>query len=197
MQFSSVVPCVLCGRGSSPQGTQRITGWGVAFAVELLWTRSIAGDRRGSRALCLRRIRHRRRTMRTHGKGIGFRRIGHRRHRTLGIQQMIRARAQSELDERAGIGNSLVLPSMIALKAPHGLLAGLIPSSARFPAEIVLPNERFLNSLCALRINLLLSPNFLGFLPSLGRSAFLCRTGSGGGAWRCRMPAFRLARGRS
>jgi len=87
---------------------------------------------------------------------------------------MIRARSQSQLDERAGIRNSLILPSMIALKAPHGFLAGLIPSSAGFPAEIVLVDERFLNSLRALGIDLLLSANFLGFLAPLGRSTRLC-----------------------
>jgi hypothetical protein len=89
---------------------------------------------------------------------------------------MIFTGSQSQLDQRAGIRDRLVLPSIVLLVAAHGLFARLIPLAARFALEIVLTDEGFLDGLSALGIDFLLSANFL--LAPFGRSSTgLCGAG--------------------
>jgi len=71
---------------------------------------------------------------------------------------MIFAWAQAKIDKSAGIGNGLALPAVIRLKLAHGFFAGLIPAPGRLiRTQIVLTNQRLLNFLCAIRVNLLLA----------------------------------------
>src|SRR5258706_7667213 len=71
---------------------------------------------------------------------------------------MVMARPEPQAEQRARVGHSLRWPAMIGLIAPHGVFTGLIPGSARLAAQVVLANQRFLDRLCALGINLLLAP---------------------------------------
>ena len=72
---------------------------------------------------------------------------------------MIFTRSQPQLDECSRVGHGLVLPSVIGLIPPHGFLARLIPFPGRLALQVMLADERFLDCLCAFRINLLLSPH--------------------------------------
>ena len=91
--------------------------------------------------------------MRGCGHGLGARRVRHRRHRALGIQKVIFARAQAELDQRPGIRNGLALPAVVGLVAAHGLFARLVPGARRFPFEVVFANQGLLNRLGSFGIN--------------------------------------------
>ncbi len=86
-----------------------------------------------------------------------------RGHRALGIQQVVVARSQPQANQRARIGYFLRLPAVISLIAPHGVFAGLIPRTSRFPAQIMLTYQRFLDGLRPFGINLLLAAR--GLLP--------------------------------
>lgn len=63
---------------------------------------------------------------------------------------MIFTWAQSQLNERPRIGNRFVLPAIVALKAAHGLFAGLVPSPTGFAVQVVLVDQGLLNCLGAL-----------------------------------------------
>ena len=73
---------------------------------------------------------------------------------------MIFAWSESEFDQSAGIWNGLVLPSIVGLITPHRRFALGIPCPRWLSAQIVLANERFLDFLCALGIDLLLASKF-------------------------------------
>lgn len=70
---------------------------------------------------------------------------------------MIVARTQPEADQSARIGHGFRLPAVIGLVAPHGVFAGLIPIAGCVGAKVVLADQRFLNCLRTLGINLLLA----------------------------------------
>lgn len=106
------------------------------------------GRRVSGRRCCMNRCRRRLRAMRW--------RVA--RHRALRIQQMIVTRPQTQADEGAGVGHSLRLPSMVGLVTPHGIFAGLVPRSCCGAAQVVLPDQRLLDLLRALWIDLLLPP---------------------------------------
>ena len=74
---------------------------------------------------------------------------------------MIFARTQSQLDQSARVGNGLVLPAVVRLELAQRVFGGRVPFSGRLAAQVMLLDERFLNLLGALGINLL--------LPTLGR----------------------------
>lgn len=91
-----------------------------------------------------------------------------RRHGAFGIEQMIIARSQAELDQSARVGNFFRLPTLVILIASHGLFAGLVPFAADRSAEVVLADEGLLNRGRAFRINLLLATEAFGlFLPTM------------------------------
>ncbi len=77
---------------------------------------------------------------------------------------MIFARPKAEFDQSARVGDGLALPSVIGLEAAHGGFAGVIPRSGGFSGQIMLTDQRFLNGLRALGIDLLLATNFRRFL---------------------------------
>ena len=52
---------------------------------------------------------------------------------------------QSELDQRSRIGSGLGLPVVIGLIPLHRLLRSIIPYAGRFPRQVVLANQGFLN----------------------------------------------------
>ncbi len=79
---------------------------------------------------------------------------------------MIFAGPQAQFDERPGIRNRLALPAVVRLITAHRRFTLLVPCAARFPAEIMLADQRFLDGLCALRVNLLLAPRFTRLLPA-------------------------------
>jgi len=81
-----------------------------------------------------------------------------RSHRAFRIQQVIMAWPQTQADQCARIGDRLRLPAVIGLIVAHGVFAGLVPGSGRLAAQVMFANQRFLNLLRPLRINLLLAP---------------------------------------
>ena len=83
--------------------------------------------------------------------------VGHGGHRALRIQQVILARSQAQLDQRARVGNGLALPAVVRLIAAHGLFAGLVPRAGGFSAHVVLADQRFLNCLRPLGVDFLLA----------------------------------------
>jgi hypothetical protein len=128
------------------------TGWRVELALRLVaargWTsRSWEG--------------------RWSGGGVGHIRTGG--HGAFGIEQVIVAGPEAEFDQRARVGDSLVLPAIVGLESPQGVFRGGIPFSGRLAAEVVLTNERFLDLVSAVGINLLL-PFYLFRALSLARS---------------------------
>jgi len=71
---------------------------------------------------------------------------------------MFLAWAQPKTDQGARIGNGLALPAMVRLIFAHGIFAGLVPASGGLAfIEIVLADQRLLNFLGAIGINLLLA----------------------------------------
>ena len=58
---------------------------------------------------------------------------------------MIIARSQAKADQRARIGNGLALPSVIGLILSHGIFARLVPRPFCLTAQVVFPDESFLN----------------------------------------------------
>jgi hypothetical protein len=86
---------------------------------------------------------------------------------------MVVARAQPQADQRTRIGHRFRLPAMIRLIAAHSVFAGLVPGSGRFAAQVMFANQRFLNFLRPLRIDLLLAPRSRFFLTSLVRAGAL------------------------
>ena len=70
---------------------------------------------------------------------------------------MVLARAQTQLDQRARVGHRLTLPAVVGLVTAHGLFAGLVPRSRGFSLQVVFANQRFLNGLGSLGIDLLLA----------------------------------------
>lgn len=93
-----------------------------------------------------------------------------RGHGALRIQQMIVVRPQPQADQGARIGHRLRLPAVIGLISPHRLFAGLIPFTGGFAGQVVLANQRFLDRLRPLPIDLLLSPCGRLFLAALARA---------------------------
>jgi hypothetical protein len=91
-------------------------------------------------------------------------------HSAFRIQQMVVARAEPQADQRTRIGHRFLLPAVIRLIAAHGLFAGLVPGSGRFATQVMFANERFLNLLRPLRIDLLLAPRSRFFLAPLVRA---------------------------
>jgi len=71
---------------------------------------------------------------------------------------MIVTRSQTQADEGAGVRHRFRLPSMVGLVMPHGIFARLIPCSRRRAGQVMLADQRLLDLLRALRIDLLLSP---------------------------------------
>jgi len=71
---------------------------------------------------------------------------------------MVFAWAKSQLDQGTGIWNGLALPAVIGLKAPHGGLTIGVPCAGRLSGKIVLADQRFLDRLCAIRVDNLLAP---------------------------------------
>jgi len=65
--------------------------------------------------------------------------------------------SQPQFDQRASVGSGFRLPVIIRLITLHGLLGGVIPYAAGFPAKIVLANQGLLDFQGTLRVNLLLS----------------------------------------
>ncbi len=104
------------------------------------------------------------------------------RHRALRIQQVIVAGTEAKADERSRIRYRLRLPPMVGLITAHGVFAGLIPRSRGLSGHIMFADQRFLDRLRALRINLLLAASNL----LLGILARTCARGfavvSSGGA---------------
>ena len=92
------------------------------------------------------------------------------RHCTFRIQQMIVTRSQAKADERSRIWDRLRLPPMIGLILAHCIFAGLVPGSGGFAAQIMFADQRFLNGLRPLRIDLLLATR--------GRLLLASRTGA-------------------
>jgi len=81
---------------------------------------------------------------------------------------MVVTRTQPKANQRTRIGHRLRLPAVIGLIAPHRIFAGLIPGSGRFAAEVVLADQRFLDRLCPLGVDLLLASHdrFMFAVPS-------------------------------
>ena len=71
---------------------------------------------------------------------------------------MVFARAKSQFDQGALIWHGFALQPVISLKAPHGGLTVGVPRAGRFPGKIVLADQRFLDRLCAIRVDNLLAP---------------------------------------
>jgi len=90
-------------------------------------------------------------------QGNRFRTIGHGCHRALGVEQVILARPKAEADQRARIRNSFALPAVIRLELAHGIFASLVPGSGGLAFQIVLADQSFLNRLCPLGVDLLLT----------------------------------------
>lgn len=91
--------------------------------------------------------------MRRCGHGLGARRVRHRSHGALGIQQVIFAGAQAQLDQSPGIGYGLDLPAVVGLVAAHSLLASLVPSAGRFAFQVVFANQGLLDRLGSFGVN--------------------------------------------
>ena len=91
--------------------------------------------------------------MRGCGHGLGARRVRNRSHGALGIQEVIFARAQAELDQRPGIGYGLALPAVVGLVAAHGPFAGLVPGARRFAFQVMFANQGLLNRLGSFGVN--------------------------------------------
>ncbi len=72
---------------------------------------------------------------------------------------MIVIRSQSQFDQGARVGRGFGLPIVIGLIALHRLLRRVVPHAGRFPREVVLANQGFLDFQRALRVDLLLSTN--------------------------------------
>ncbi len=97
--------------------------------------------------------------------GTACQRVGGRRmtrilrsagHRALWIQQVVVIGTQPELDQGACIGNCLALPSIVRLVFLKSLLGSIVPFPGRIAVEVMLTDQRFLNLLCPLGIDLLL-----------------------------------------
>jgi hypothetical protein len=70
---------------------------------------------------------------------------------------MVVAWAQAQFDEGAGIGDGLVLPSVVSLEFPQGIFCDRIPRAARRTSQIMLSNQSLLDLPGALGINFLLT----------------------------------------
>ena len=55
------------------------------------------------------------------------------------------ARPESEFDQRAGIGDDLVLPALVGLELAHGRLGSAVPDTSGLAVEVVLADQRFLD----------------------------------------------------
>jgi hypothetical protein len=121
--------------------------------------------------------------VRCRGHGLGSWRVGNGRHRALGIQQMVLAGTQAQLDESAGIGDALTLPAVIGLVAAHGFFARLVPCAGGFAGQIMRADQGFLNGLSAFGVDFLLAA---GAHRLLSRGTF---PGGCGVRPACRCPA--------
>ncbi len=74
--------------------------------------------------------------------------------------------SQAQFDEGPRVGHCLRLPAMVGLIAAQGIFRSLSPFAGGFASEIVLADQRFLNGLRAIGVNLLLSAHPRRFLPS-------------------------------
>jgi len=81
---------------------------------------------------------------------------------------------QAELDESSRVWNLFGLPAMIALVAPHGLFALVIPVASGLAAQIVFADQSFLDGSRSLRIDLFLPAHACDFL--LFRRVFRVRS---------------------
>jgi len=74
---------------------------------------------------------------------------------------MILARPQAQADQRSRIRDGLALPSVIRLIPPHRIFTGLVPRPFGLTAQIVFPDQSFLNGLRSFGINFLLPARLL------------------------------------
>lgn len=81
-----------------------------------------------------------------------------RRHRALGIQQVVMVWSEPELDQRSRIRRGLALPAIVGLIFLHRRLRCAVPLSGSFSAQVVFFNERLLDLRRPLCIDFLLSP---------------------------------------
>lgn len=70
---------------------------------------------------------------------------------------MIVVRSETQADEGAGIWHGFRLPTMVGLITAHRVFAGLIPGSFSFRTQVMFPDQRLLDLLRTLRIDLLLA----------------------------------------
>ena len=124
-------------------------GWQLLRVRRISLGRTGGGNRRG--------VGGRRGAVRRRSHGLGSRCVWHGGHSAVGIQQMVLARAQAELDQRPRVRHSLALPTVIGLIAAHGLFAGLIPGTRGFSAQVMLADQRFLNRMSPLGVDFLLA----------------------------------------
>ncbi len=68
---------------------------------------------------------------------------------------------EAKLDERARVGDSLVLPAVVGLEAAESVFGGGIPLSGGRTAQVVLADQSFLYLMRAFGIDLLLTTDFL------------------------------------
>jgi len=72
--------------------------------------------------------------------------------------------AESEFNERPGIGHSFVLPAIGSLEPAQSVFGRRVPFSRSHSPHVVLTNQGFLDLMGALSVDLLLTANFLGAL---------------------------------
>ena len=75
----------------------------------------------------------------------------------VGIEVVFVTRSKSELDQRAGVGNYFVLPTLVGLELAHGRLGSVVPDACRLAVEVVLADQCFLDLAGTVAGNLLLS----------------------------------------
>jgi len=90
-----------------------------------------------------------------------------RGHRAFRIQQVVVARPQAEADQSPRIRHGFRLPPVVGLVAAHRIFTGLIAGAGRFAGHIMLANQRFLNRLRPLWLDLLLATRSGFFLAAL------------------------------
>ena len=80
---------------------------------------------------------------------------------------MVVARAQTQFDQGAGVGDGLILPSVIGLELPQGGFGRGVPFVRGLAFQITLLDQSLLNLMSSLAVNLLL-PALFG-MPALAR----------------------------
>jgi len=100
-------------------------------------------------------------------RSLRLRRIGHRRHGALRIEQMVLTRSEAQADQRSRIRNGLALPAVVGLISAHRLFAGIVPSAGRLARQVMLADQSFLNCRRPLGIDFLLAAH-AGRFPARG-----------------------------